>query len=70
MVHELATFRHRNAPPLVGFVCLSEFCQQRRCRAYWVSVKPPLSLFVLIACTRHTDKLDSGVSTPLPFPNT
>jgi len=26
--------------PLVGFVCLSEFYRQRRCRAYWVSVNP------------------------------
>jgi hypothetical protein len=27
VAYELATPRHRNAPPLVGFVCLTEFLQ-------------------------------------------
>jgi hypothetical protein len=48
VLHGLATSRRRNAPPLVGFVCLSEFYQQRRCRTDWVSVKPPMSSFVVI----------------------
>ena len=40
MPRELATSRHRNAPPLIGFVCLSEFYQRQRCHARWFSANP------------------------------
>ena len=40
MLYELATLRRRRTPPLIGFVCLPESCQQQRCHACRFSANP------------------------------
>jgi hypothetical protein len=61
--HELATTRRRAAPPLIGFVCLTESFERPRCHAYWVSVSPLCRyLSLLNRSTRRTD-------SPLRFPH-
>jgi hypothetical protein len=37
---ELATPRHRDAPPLIGLVCSTESSERQRCHAYQVSANP------------------------------
>jgi hypothetical protein len=67
-LHELATTHPWAAPPLLGFVCLTEFLIERLCcHAYRVSVIP-LCRYPSREPKFEWDRLDSGVSTPPPFP--
>jgi hypothetical protein len=52
-------------PPLIGFVCPTEFCQRRRCRACWVNANP-LCRYPDLCCSATRPRLDSEVSTPSP----